>query len=72
MALNWKTRGSGNGGRRVQPPGDGIGLSNLGSTLYRGGPPCQPTYNWEMLVRGLPGLSFHTSGQINKGGVLPT
>ncbi len=52
-ALSWKTPGSRNGGRRVQPPGNGIGLSNLGFTLYRGGPLCQPTYNWEMLVPGV-------------------
>ncbi len=37
----------------MQPPGDGVGFSNLGFTLYRGGPLCQPTYNWEMLVPGV-------------------
>jgi hypothetical protein len=37
----------------VQPPGNGIGLSNLGFTLYRGGPLCRPTYNWETLVPGV-------------------
>ncbi len=53
MALGWQAPGSGNGGRRVQPPGNSIGLSNLGLTLYRGGPLCRPTYNWETLVPGV-------------------
>jgi hypothetical protein len=37
----------------VQPPGDSVVLSNLGLTLYRGAPLCQPTYNWEMLMPGV-------------------
>ncbi len=37
----------------MQPPGDSVGLSNFGLTFYRGGPLCQPTYNWEMLVPGV-------------------
>ncbi len=34
----------------MQPPGNSVGLNNLGLTFYRGGPLCQPTYDWEMLV----------------------
>jgi hypothetical protein len=57
----------------VQPLGDSVGLSNLGLTLYRGAPLCQPTYNWEMLMPGVCRvLVLIPADKYIRGGELPT